>query len=76
MCTFTGVLHEQNGWDKGRYHSQDDIYIVGIVVGCRNGLVGTGWANSYLRCKNVVRESYTHLVGASFLAVKLVWAQK
>ena len=21
---------------------------VGIVVGCRNGLVGTGWANSYL----------------------------
>ena len=35
-----------------------------------------GLGGPILRCKNVVRESYTHLVGASFLAVKLVWAQK
>ena len=56
------------------YHPQDGIYIVGVVVGCINGLVG--WANFCFRCTNVVRESYTHLVRASFLAVKLVWAQK
>ena len=49
---------------------------VRIVVGCINGLAGTGWANSCLVCTNVVRESFTHLVGASFLAAKLVWAQK
>ena len=58
------------------YHSQDGIYIVGVVVGCRNSLVGTVWANSCLHCTNVVKESFTHLVGASFLAVKFVWAQK
>ena len=49
---------------------------MGVVVGCINGLAGTGWANSCLGCTNLVRESYTHLVGASFLAAKLVWAQK
>ena len=41
----------------------------------RNALVGTGWANSCLGFTNVVRKCYSHLVGASFLVVKGVWAQ-
>ena len=44
--------------------------MVAVVRGRRNGLVGTGWANSCLGCTNVVRKCYSHLVGASFLAVK------
>ena len=74
MHTFTWVLHEQKGWDKEG--DTLDSYLVGVVVGYRNNLAGTGRANSCLCYTNVVRESYTHLVGASFLAVKLVWAHK
>ena len=70
--TFTWVLYEQGEV----YGINRRMTLVGVVVGCRDGLVGTGWANSCLRCTNVVRESYTHLVGASFLVVELVWAQK
>ena len=46
------------------------MHMVAVATGFRNGLVGTGWANSCLGCTDVVRQCYYHLLGASFLSVK------
>ena len=39
----------------------ETLHTVAVVADFRNGLVGTGFANS---CTNVVRKCYSHLVGA------------
>ena len=51
------------------------MHMVAVATGFRNGLVGTWWANSCHGHTNVVRQCYYHLLGASFLSVKVVWAQ-
>ena len=57
-------------------HPQSDMHVVAVVVGSRNALVGAGLSGSYLGCINKFRKHYFHLVGASFLVVKVVWALK
>ena len=54
---------------------QCNMHVMAAIASCRNCLVGTGWAKSCLGCTNMVRNSCSYLVGASFLAVKAVWAQ-
>ena len=54
-------------------HPQSDTRVVAVVAGSTNGFVGTEWASSCLT--NVVRKYCSHLVGALFLAVKIVWNQ-
>jgi len=55
---------------------QSDMHMVAVVVGCTNALVGTGWSNFFPWSHNWVTKlskCYSHLVGASFLAVKAIW---
>ena len=46
-----------DGWGHQTY-LQGDMYMVAVVTGCRNGLVGTGWANS---CRTTFRRKLTTL---------------
>ena len=55
------------GWG----HPQGDLHMLAVVAVCRNALVGTGWSNSCLVCTNRLRKHCSHLVGSSFLAVKV-----
>ena len=57
------------GWD----YPQGDMHMLAVVAVCRNALVGTGWSNSCLACTNRLRKHYSHLVGSSFLTVRLFW---
>ena len=58
LCACARVLREQGGTGGGGWgRPQGDIHMVAVVAGCRNGLVGTGWANSScIGCTNVVRK--------------------
>ena len=38
-------------------HEQRDIHMVVVVAAYRNGLVGTGSANLFFSCTNVVRNT-------------------
>ena len=51
---------------------RDDVHMMAVVAGCRNGLVGTGWVNSCLNCTNVIGGCYSHLVGASLYMLKVI----
>ena len=48
MC----VLHQQKRWDRGRWmgHSQGAVHMAAARLGCKEALVGTGWANSCPGC--------------------------
>ena len=74
LRTCKRVLCGQKGWDRrGRWgHPQGDMHKVAVVAGCRNALVGTGWFNARLGCRNRLRRHYSHTVGVSFLAVKVI----
>ena len=50
------------------------VHIVAARLGCKSSMVGTGWGNSCPGCMDRLRESYSNLVGGSFLAVKATWA--
>ena len=44
-------------------------------LGCRRTVAGAGWANSCPGCMSRLRKRYSHLLGGSFLAGKVSWAQ-
>ena len=50
------------------------MHMVAARLDCQSAMVGTGWDNSYLGCKDRLRKSYFHLVRGSFLAGKAAGA--
>ena len=74
--TCVQVLHEQKGWDRGRWvgSPQGDMHMVAARLGCQYAVVGTGWANSCPGCMERFRKHDSHVVGGSFLAAKAAWA--
>ena len=55
-------------------HSQGEVHMVAVVDGCRNAMDGTGWSNPCVGYTNGLRKRYYYFAGASFLAVKAIWA--
>ena len=50
------------------------VHMVAARLGCKRGMVGTGWANSQHGSTNRLRKLYCHFVGGSSLAGKAAWA--
>ena len=51
------------------------MHMAGARLGCKKTMVGTEWANSCPGGTNSPRKDYSHLLGGSFLAGKVTWAQ-
>ena len=47
-------------------------HMVGAKLSCQSAMVGTGLANSCPGCMDRLRKHYSHLVGGSFLAGKVL----
>ena len=60
--------------EVGLGHPQDDMHMEAARLGCKNTMVGTGWANSCPGCMGRLRKRCSPLVGGSFLAGKAAWA--
>ena len=50
------------------------MHMVAARLGCRNTMVGSGYANSCPGCMDRLRKHCSHLVRGSLLAEKAVWA--
>ena len=73
VCGF--CVSRKDGTGGGGWgHLQDAVYMAGARLGYKRAMVGIGWANSCLGCTDGLRKCYSQLVGASFLARKMVWA--
>ena len=73
VCGF--CVSRKDGTGGGEWvHLQDAVYMAGARLGYKRAMVGTGWANSCFGCTDGLRKCYSQLVGASFLAKKIVWA--
>lgn len=56
------VSRKSGTGEGGLGHLLGDMHMLAVVAGCRNGLVGAGWANPCVGCTDVVGKFYSHLI--------------
>ena len=72
----TRVVLCEGGTEGGVWcHPQSDMHMVAARLGYQSTMVGTRWADSCPGSMDRLIKCCCHLVGDSFLAGKVAWAQ-